>query len=134
MLVKKMMENISKECKKCGEMKDISLFDKINKNKYGYNNLCKDCDVPIFKNNKLHRKCSKCKEIKSIDDFYKNYYSCKTCHGYYVDNYKHRNKHKYNCIICNKQSKYNVCKDCKKCINYIHENNILEKIIEYKKM
>lgn len=86
-----------KKCNKCKEIKDISEFDLINKNKpdKGYRTKCKECfhkyskeyyasvrENVLVVGGKIHKKrlwesgkkqCTKCKEVKDIKKDFYNY-------------------------------------------------------------
>lgn len=120
-----------KTCSKCGEVKDINLFDKNKLSVDGRTSYCKLCKKlydKSYRKEKLKRfnastinfndykVCSKCNESKNISEFTLNGYinsgfegQCKACQNLYS---KLRRKRVYGDIY----SKYKSgpCKDCGK--------------------
>jgi hypothetical protein len=94
---------LTKTCIHCKETKELELFAKGKKNKFGRRGSCKKCDAKQAKENRvknfkkraekykdlpLTRVCKKCNTEKKLDDFKKNKYclygkthTCKNCHN-----------------------------------------------------
>jgi len=43
---------MSKRCTKCGEVKDLSAFNKQKRGLYGFRSSCKSCELQYYKDNK----------------------------------------------------------------------------------
>lgn len=108
----------TKECRKCGEIKDTECFNVDNSRPDGFNIYCKDCRAlrrlkksivnnqernrEQFKNHVLQKKeCSTCGEYKDFDEFYSHKknpyglsYSCAECMKKASDEYHWENREK----------------------------------------
>lgn len=101
---KKLLINGLRKCKKCGEIKSISLFSKHD-SEGRYRIHCNDCLInkeELKKQEEKFKKCTKCKSEKPVEQFGKRYNSknktykfnswCKECIN--EDN-KNRNKYRF---------------------------------------
>jgi hypothetical protein len=89
----------NKECSICSEIKDVSMYYKQVKSKYGLTTACRDCLNKNKRNKRIinkktqlllnnEKRCTKCKEIISINDFSRRsdgglFSWCKKCFNAY---------------------------------------------------
>ena len=132
-----------KKCSKCGETKDVSLFNKNKNKKDGFNRICRECtkkehtdwynknkQVQIIKNKTVNQK----KKNRFVE--YKKTCSCSKCGDkrWYILDFHHKDPSQKNFGISSNYSRSNTdfWNEIKKCIplcrNCHSEFHYLEKI------
>lgn len=128
-----------KQCSKCKEVKDISLFAKSKTAKYGIHSWCKQCMTDkvleyrggrvfeLVRKNSTHKECRSCKEIKIPLGSKKSY--CSECTS--LKNHKRNIKLKYGisldqyeAILLDQDYKCKICREKdKKRLSVDHDHN-----------